>query len=39
MELLRADVAAVLGYPHAEALPAGKSLADLVAWPCRSATG
>ncbi|MFE6617905.1 SDR family NAD(P)-dependent oxidoreductase [Streptomyces sp. NPDC057740] len=27
--LLRADVAAVLGYPHAEALPAGKSLADL----------
>ncbi|MFF5521586.1 SDR family NAD(P)-dependent oxidoreductase [Streptomyces coeruleorubidus] len=29
VELLRADVAAVLGYPHAEALPAGKSLADL----------
>ncbi|MCT9138256.1 type I polyketide synthase [Streptomyces violarus] len=27
--LLRADVAAVLGYPHADALPAGKSLADL----------
>ncbi|MFH8492723.1 SDR family NAD(P)-dependent oxidoreductase [Streptomyces coeruleorubidus] len=29
VELLRADVAAVLGYPHADALPAGKSLADL----------
>ncbi|WP_328875557.1 type I polyketide synthase [Streptomyces sp. NBC_00287] len=29
IELLRADVAAVLGYPHADALPAGKSLADL----------
>ncbi|MFB7928165.1 type I polyketide synthase [Streptomyces sp. NPDC056039] len=28
-ELLRADVAAVLGYPHADALPVGKSLADL----------
>ncbi|MFJ8716280.1 SDR family NAD(P)-dependent oxidoreductase [Streptomyces violaceus] len=27
--LLRADVAAVLGYPHADALPVGKSLADL----------
>nr|WP_273634018.1 type I polyketide synthase [Streptomyces muensis] len=27
--LLRADVAAVLGYPDADALPAGKSLADL----------
>ena len=27
--LLRADVAAVLGYPHADALPAGKALADL----------
>ncbi|MGR4849191.1 SDR family NAD(P)-dependent oxidoreductase [Streptomyces sp. LARHCF252] len=27
--LLRADVAAVLGYPHADALPTGKSLADL----------
>ncbi|MBB3078666.1 acyl transferase domain-containing protein/thioesterase domain-containing protein [Streptomyces violarus] len=29
VELLRADVATVLGYPHADALPAGKSLADL----------
>ncbi|MFI8836277.1 SDR family NAD(P)-dependent oxidoreductase [Streptomyces afghaniensis] len=29
VELLRDDVAAVLGYPHADALPAGKSLADL----------
>ncbi|MEU6180133.1 type I polyketide synthase [Streptomyces coeruleorubidus] len=29
VELLRSDVAAVLGYPHADALPAGKSLADL----------
>ncbi|WP_405504594.1 SDR family NAD(P)-dependent oxidoreductase [Streptomyces purpurascens] len=29
VELLRADVAAVLGYSHADALPAGKSLADL----------
>ncbi|MEU2281909.1 type I polyketide synthase [Streptomyces sp. NPDC013178] len=29
VELLRADVAAVLGYPHADALPAGKTLADL----------
>ncbi|GAA2934764.1 hypothetical protein GCM10011428_60410 [Streptomyces violaceus] len=29
MALLRADVAAVLGYPHADALPTGKSLADL----------
>ncbi|MFJ8469260.1 type I polyketide synthase [Streptomyces swartbergensis] len=29
VELLRADVAAVLGYPQAGALPAGKSLADL----------
>ncbi|MEU0384708.1 type I polyketide synthase [Streptomyces chartreusis] len=29
VKLLRADVAAVLGYPHADALPAGKSLADL----------
>jgi hypothetical protein len=28
-ESLRADVAAVLGYPHADALPAGKYLADL----------
>ncbi|MER5216175.1 type I polyketide synthase [Streptomyces sp. NPDC002838] len=27
--LLRADVAAVLGYPHADALPTGKALADL----------
>ncbi|MFE7271602.1 SDR family NAD(P)-dependent oxidoreductase [Streptomyces sp. NPDC057623] len=27
--LLRADVAAVLGYPHADALPAGRALADL----------
>ncbi|WP_055699295.1 type I polyketide synthase, partial [Streptomyces silaceus] len=29
VELVRADVAAVLGYPHADALPAGKSLAEL----------
>ncbi|GGX29635.1 type I polyketide synthase [Streptomyces lomondensis] len=29
VELLRADVAAVLGYPHADALPAGKSLTEL----------
>jgi thioesterase domain-containing protein len=29
VELLRADVAAVLGYTNADALPAGKSLADL----------
>lgn len=29
VELLRADVAAVLGYPHADALPAGKTLAEL----------
>ncbi|GHH09990.1 type I polyketide synthase [Streptomyces lanatus] len=29
VELLRADVAAVLGYPDAGALPAGKALADL----------
>jgi thioesterase domain-containing protein/acyl carrier protein len=29
VELVRAEVAAVLGYPHADALPAGKSLADL----------
>ncbi|MGI5373366.1 type I polyketide synthase [Streptomyces sp. CA-251387] len=29
VELLRADVAAVLGYANADALPAGKSLADL----------
>ncbi|MGB8943353.1 MAG: type I polyketide synthase [Streptomyces sp.] len=28
-ELLRADVAAVLGYPDGDALPAGKSLAEL----------
>ncbi|MET9686842.1 thioesterase domain-containing protein, partial [Streptomyces coeruleorubidus] len=29
LELLRADVAAVLGYPHADALPVGKPLSDL----------
>ncbi|MER7407943.1 type I polyketide synthase [Streptomyces sp. NPDC000070] len=29
VELLRADVAAVLGYPHADALPVGKTLTDL----------
>ncbi|MFJ8532133.1 SDR family NAD(P)-dependent oxidoreductase [Streptomyces sp. NPDC093591] len=29
VELLRADVAAVLGYPNADALPVGKNLADL----------
>jgi acyl transferase domain-containing protein/acyl-CoA synthetase (AMP-forming)/AMP-acid ligase II/thioesterase domain-containing protein/acyl carrier protein len=29
MELLRADVAAVLGYQNADALPAGRTLADL----------
>ncbi|MFI2433203.1 SDR family NAD(P)-dependent oxidoreductase [Streptomyces sp. NPDC018693] len=29
VELLRADVAAVLGYSNADALPAGKTLADL----------
>lgn len=29
VELLRADVAAVLGYSNADALPAGKNLADL----------
>ncbi|QOV33844.1 SDR family NAD(P)-dependent oxidoreductase [Streptomyces ferrugineus] len=29
LALLRADVAAVLGYPHADALPAGKALTDL----------
>ncbi|MFF7794496.1 SDR family NAD(P)-dependent oxidoreductase [Streptomyces sp. NPDC007991] len=29
VELVRGDVAAVLGYPDAETLPAGKSLADL----------
>ncbi|MFC9504201.1 SDR family NAD(P)-dependent oxidoreductase [Streptomyces sp. NPDC057002] len=29
VELLRADVAAVLGYPDADALPVGKTLADL----------
>ncbi|MFI0980981.1 type I polyketide synthase [Streptomyces sp. NPDC021093] len=28
-ELVRADVAAVLGHPHADALPAGKSLVEL----------
>ncbi|MFJ3309527.1 SDR family NAD(P)-dependent oxidoreductase [Streptomyces sp. NPDC086549] len=29
VELLRADVAAVLGYPDADALPVGRTLADL----------
>ncbi|MEV0321151.1 type I polyketide synthase [Streptomyces sp. NPDC050658] len=29
VSLLRADVAAVLGYPHADALPTGRSLAEL----------
>lgn len=29
MQLLRADVTVVLGYPHADALPVGKSLSEL----------